>query len=55
MFFYGDRQIKIYENGCLAYFTASRQKELKALIKPKCLLSVVLESKDKMKIMTKSK
>ena len=31
--FYSDRQIKLYDNGCFAYFGA-RSKELKTLFKP---------------------
>ena len=52
--FFADRLIKIYENGYFAYFT-SKRGELKALIKPKQLLMVSLDGKDKMKIITKKK
>lgn len=55
MFFYGDRFMKLYENGCIAYFTATKHSELKGLLKPKSLISATLDGKDKIKIVTKEK
>jgi len=52
--FYVDRHLKIYDNGYFAYFTSGR-KELKACISPNNILQCLLESKDKMKVVTKNK
>lgn len=54
LIFFADRLIKIYENGYFAYFTCKKE-EMKALIKPKQLISVSLDGTDKMKIVTKKK
>lgn len=54
LIFYSDRLIKFYENGYFAYFT-SKSNNLKACHKPSDIVSCILESKDKMKLTTKSK
>lgn len=54
LIFYADRLLKIYDNDYFAYFT-SKNKVLKACVHPKCLLSCTLESKDKIKIVTRQK
>lgn len=52
--FFSDRELKLYENGCFAYYGA-RSKELKTMIQPSELVQITLEGKDKMKISTKNK
>ena len=52
--FFSERLIKLYENGCFAYYGA-KSKVLKTMIWPDELASVALEGKDKVKIATKYK
>jgi hypothetical protein len=52
--FYSERELKLYENGYFAYYGA-RSKELKVLLKPIDMLAVVLDGKNKLKIVTKEK
>ena len=59
VFFFADRQVKIYENGYFAYFKFKKDKEvLKALVKPQDFKQLVIETgsnKDRIKIVTKEK
>ena len=52
--FYSERELKFYENGYFAYYGA-RSKELKILLKPIDMLAVVIDGKNKLKIVTREK
>jgi hypothetical protein len=52
--FYSERLIKLYQNGCFAYYGA-KSKVLKTMLEPEDLALVALEGKDKIKIVTKDK
>ena len=52
--FYSERLIKLYKNGCFAYYGA-KSGSLKTMIKPNELVSVTYEGKDKMRIVLKNK
>ena len=52
--FYSERLIKLYQNGCFAYYGA-KSKVLKTMIEPDDLALVALEGRDKIKIMTKDR
>lgn len=52
--FFTERELKLYEDGCLAYFGV-KTKELKKLFKQPELQNVCTDGKTKMKIITPQK
>lgn len=54
IFFFADRQVKVFENNWFAYYSMRTGKR-KALLPPSNIKDIIPEGKDKLKLVTKDK